>query len=164
MADQQPRAPSPTFPDLPLDGDFEDLLELAMAGESEEETTSRYSPQNAVHMEIQENAKLPTFNLTIDRSNSVPLQSLSQQPYSPTMRQEIEEMMRLSEKDFSLAEVFLKSNNRSNQNMNYGSSAGAMLGSVGDKMRETSAEAAAVARQGSTGKGAHPRMPVCPTC
>jgi hypothetical protein len=140
---EQPRSLSPTFPDLPLDGDFEDLLELAMADDSEESLRSRYSPQNAVHMEIQENAKLPTFNLTIDRSNSVPRQSLSQQPYSPTTRQEIEEMMRLSEKDFSLTEVFLKSNNRSNQNMNYGSSAGAMLGSVGDRIWETSSEAAA---------------------
>lgn len=140
MGEQPGRSLSLTFPDLPLDGDFEDLLELAMAGEPEvsprNDEYAANSTHNAVHMEIQDNAKVPSFNLTIDRSNSVPRHRLSQQPYSPTTRQEIEEMMRLSEKDFSLSEVFLKSTNRSNQNVNYGSSAGAMLGSIGDKMGE----------------------------
>ncbi|KAL7543400.1 hypothetical protein ACHAXR_013326 [Thalassiosira sp. AJA248-18] len=37
---------------------------------TESKTLSSYNCGNAVHMEVQENAKLPTFNLPIDRSNA----------------------------------------------------------------------------------------------
>mmetsp|Transcript_37973 Transcript_37973/g.77285 ORF Transcript_37973/g.77285 Transcript_37973/m.77285 type:complete len:1098 (+) Transcript_37973:281-3574(+) len=43
------------------------LVELPGGGDG-----SYYAPSNAVHMEIQENAKLPTFNMAVDRSNAAP--------------------------------------------------------------------------------------------
>eukprot|EP00547_Thalassionema_nitzschioides_P005568 CAMPEP_0194208418 /NCGR_PEP_ID=MMETSP0156-20130528/6873_1 /TAXON_ID=33649 /ORGANISM="Thalassionema nitzschioides, Strain L26-B" /LENGTH=778 /DNA_ID=CAMNT_0038935379 /DNA_START=68 /DNA_END=2404 /DNA_ORIENTATION=- len=116
--------------DFPLDDTFDvdDILGLA---ESPTETFDRYATTNAVHMEIQENAKLPTFNLPVDRRNSSVVSSREAQQCSPTTRRELDELVRLSEKDVSLSEVFLKSTDRSSQNMNY-SSAGALLGNAGD--------------------------------
>jgi hypothetical protein len=153
------RALSPNFADIELDGSFDDMLELADVGEPS--SPYRYAPTNAVHMEIQENGKLPTFNLNVDRSNSSIVSRVKiQQPYSPTTRREIEEMMRLSENDFSLTEVFLKSNDRSSQNMNY-SSAGAMLGSIGDQIGERRNETqASKLEETSNGEPAHKPDPL----
>ena len=125
---------SPSFADIYMDGSFDDFLELGEVAHSD--TTSdfinRYAPTNAVHMEIQNNAMLPTFNLNVDRTNSSSVPRVaSQQPYSPTTRKDIEEMVRLSEHDFSLTEVFLKSSDRASQNMNY-SAAGALHSSTSE--------------------------------
>ena len=57
-------------------GQLEDLFSI---GSHEQPTLSsaasvphsHFTPSNAVHMEIQENAKLPTFNLSVDRRNRV---------------------------------------------------------------------------------------------
>jgi hypothetical protein len=107
---------SPSHNPLEWDACLEDLLDFA---ESEDNSpVSR--PSNAVHMELQNNAMLPTFNLNVDRANSsvVPRRS-SAQAHSPTTRREIEEMLRLRQNELSLGEVFLKSKDRSSQKLNY---------------------------------------------
>lgn len=153
------RSLSPTFADMDMDGSFEDFLELAEVGDSEvtSDFTYRYAPTNAVHMEIQNNAMLPTFNLHVDRTNSSSVPRLtSQQPYSPTTRKDIEEMMRLSENDFSLTEVFLKSRDRTSQNMNY-SAAGALLTSTNDPSGERDAKPSALKATASPGINPDPQ-------
>lgn len=141
------RSLSPNFADIDLDGSFDDILDLGEIGDSDASSPYRYGHSNAVHMEIQNNAMLPTFNLNVDRRNSssVP-RTTSVQPYSPTTRREIEEMMRLSENDFSLTEVFLKSSDRTSQNMNY-STAGAAMGAVTAKMGDRRNDVASTVNQ-----------------
>jgi hypothetical protein len=135
-------------PEIDLDhlDDFEDLLDLeAASSESPPLSPSLagivapispfYSRANAVHMEVQENAKLPTLNFSVDRTNSSLPRLGTVSVYSPDTRRDIDEMMRLSEQDFSLTEVFLKSNQRSSRNMNY-SSAGALMSSIGNRISD----------------------------
>jgi hypothetical protein len=109
------------------------------APESHQASPHGYAPTNAVHMEIQENAKLPTFNLYVDRSNSGQPSLLKKRSsngqYAAETSHDLEEIVRLSKEDLSLTESFLESHDRSSRNMNY-SSAGALLGSVGDRLRE----------------------------
>ena len=152
------RSLSPTFADMDMDGSFEDFLDLAEVGDSDvtSDFTYRYAPNNAVHMEIQNNAMLPTFNLNVDRTNSSSVPRLtSQQRYSPTTRKDIEEMMRLSENDFSLTEVFLKSRDRTSQNMNY-SGAGALLSSTSDSKANGETEVKPSALKSTASHGTNP--------
>ena len=106
-------------------GQLEDLFSIG----SHEQPTSplappgqnTYNPSNAVHMELQENAKLPTFNLSVDRTNSV----------AAGTKNDLDEIIRLSETDVNLTEMFLRSRDRSSMNMNY-NSAGALLSYIGE--------------------------------
>ena len=132
---------SPEMMDLDHLDDLEELLGLeATTNGSPPESplapfhaplSPYYSRANAVHMEMQENARLPTLNISVDRTNSgLPPRGTI---YSPDTRRDIDEMMRLSEQDFSLTEVFLKSNHRSSRNLNY-SAAGALMSSIGNRI------------------------------
>ena len=94
--------------------------------------TNTYALNNAVHMEIQENAKLPTFNLPVDRSNSSHSRT-SNPKLAPTTSHDMDELIRLAEKDINLTEMFLKSHDRSSVNKNW-SSAGAMLSYIGERV------------------------------
>ena len=130
---------------------------------------SQYAPANAVQMEMQENARLPTFNMAVDRSNAI----------SPTrvglaMRQtggsrgrsnsygrlhglgfgaapvdgavaatgrvsdvtsrDVDEILRLSENDSNLTEIFLGGSDRQSQSLAYSSSAGELLGTIGSRI------------------------------
>ena len=136
---------SPEMMDLDHLDDLEELLglEATTNGSPPESPLAQfhaplspyYSRANAVHMEMQENARLPTLNMSVDRTNSglPPRGTLTL--YSPDTRRDIDEMMRLSEQDFSLTEVFLKSNHRSSRNLNY-SAAGALMSSIGNRIGE----------------------------
>ena len=123
-----------------------------------------YSLLNAVHMQVQNNAKLPTFNLPVDRSNAtlglqIPAprgrRSLGAKrsrqamakgsntlsyPLSPLPRLQstdaeqtqielatsdaIDEIIRLSENDMNLSELFLDNDDRSSAALAYSSSCG----------------------------------------
>lgn len=114
-----------------------------------------YTPSNAVHMEIQENAKLPTFNLPVDRTNSSHTRTSNLKMAANTM-QDLDEIVRLSEKDVNLTEMFLQSRDRPSVNRNY-SSAGALLSHVGevfDGDGDSSAKRGSVTSGGSN-KGLH---------
>jgi len=91
---------------------------------------NNYAPSNAVHMEIQENAKLPTFNLPVDRTNSSHTRTSNLKIAADT-KHDLDEIIRLSEKDVNLTEMFLQSRDRSSVNMNY-NTAGALLSYIGD--------------------------------
>lgn len=94
--------------------------------------TNTYALNNAVHMEIQENAKLRTFNLPVDRSNSSHSRT-SNPKLAPATSHDMVELIRLPEKDVNLTEMFLKSHDRSSVNKNW-SSAGAMLSYIGERV------------------------------
>jgi len=124
-----------------------------------------YSSWNAVHMQVQDNAKLPTFNLPVDRSNAtlglqIPAprgrRSLGAKRSRRTMSKDssnlncpvspllwlqnlnaesshqldvatsdaIEEIIRLSENDMNLSELFLDHDDRSSAALAYSSSFG----------------------------------------
>jgi len=124
-----------------------------------------YSSLNAVHIQVQDNAKLPTFNLPVDRSNAtlglqIPaprgrrslgakrsIRTMSKDssnlncPVSPLPRLQnlnaesshhldvatsdaIEEIIRLSENDINLSELFLDHDDRSSAALAYSSSFG----------------------------------------
>lgn len=142
------RSDGASSPEMNLDHlyHFDDLLDLEAASSSSPlhsplrgPASPSYSRSNAVHMEIQENAKLPTFTLSVDRTNSGLPRRVTSAVYSPDTRRDIDEMVRLSEQDFSLTEVFLKSSDRSSRNMNY-SSAGALMSSIGKLIGDVSVE------------------------
>lgn len=81
---------------------------------------------NAVHMEVQENAKIPnTYNVPIVRRNP---------DYGSNF---MEEIMKLSEEDLILTEKFLGSEYRSSKTAAY-SNAGALLSSIGSKVESMS--------------------------
>ena len=85
------RPMSPELGDIHLmDGSLDDFLDLAVAAEAPEASPRRYAPSNAVHMEVQANAKLPTLTMNVDRSNSsVVLPRQSQQASSPTTKRTV---------------------------------------------------------------------------
>ncbi|KAK1747761.1 hypothetical protein QTG54_001724 [Skeletonema marinoi] len=125
-----------------------------------------YSSWNAVHMQVQDNAKLPTFNLPVDRSNATlglqipaprgrrslgakrsrqamtkdsstlncplsPLPKLQNSDAEQSAQQldlatsdAIDEILRLSENDMNLSELFLDHDDRSSAALAYSSSIG----------------------------------------
>ena len=121
---------------------------------------------NAVHMHVQENAKVPGLNISVDRSNSSRPAYHGSDAMKMTTKREIDEMIQLEENDrtnrrsssnrltnapkssssFSMAELFLskESSNRRSLDMNY-DNLGAVLsdfGFGGDRTRSRSASIA----------------------
>lgn len=143
-------------------GQLEDLFSI---GSHEQPTISgtavpysHFTPSNAVHMEIQENAKLPTFNLSVDRTNSSHTRT-SKLKLAPDTANDLDEMLRLSEKDINLTEMFLHSQNRSSVNMNW-NSAGALLSHIGEGLDgddDSSADQSVEAKRAL--HSAHPPVP-----
>ena len=130
---------------------------------------SQYAPANAVQMEMQENARLPTFNMAVDRSNAISptrvglamrqtggsrgrsnsygrLRGLSfgaapvDSAVAATGRvsditsRDVDEILRLSENDSNLTEIFLGGSDRQSQSLAYSSSAGELLGTIGSRI------------------------------
>ena len=121
---------------------------------------TNYVPFNAVHMELQENAKLPTFNLPVDRTNSSHSRN-SILKLAPDTKHDLDEIIRLSEKDVNLTEMFLRSSDRSSMNMNW-NSAGALLSYIGDcvDVDDSSAKPDSVTSGGTRGLHfVHPPVP-----
>lgn len=162
-----------------------------------------YSSLNAVHMQVQDNAKLPTFNLPVDRSNAtlglqIPAprgrrslgakrsrQSMSKDtstlncPLSPLPRIQnldadqptpqldletsdaIDEIIRLSENDMNLSELFLDHDDRSGAALAYSSSVGRPVPHVpsASSLEEEVLSASAVAKNVMSAQKDRPILP-----
>eukprot|EP00563_Minutocellus_polymorphus_P007323 CAMPEP_0181028006 /NCGR_PEP_ID=MMETSP1070-20121207/4450_1 /TAXON_ID=265543 /ORGANISM="Minutocellus polymorphus, Strain NH13" /LENGTH=1109 /DNA_ID=CAMNT_0023105251 /DNA_START=257 /DNA_END=3586 /DNA_ORIENTATION=- len=138
---------------------------------------NQYAPVNAVQMELQDNAKLPTFNMTVDRSNAIsPTRGLAMRRtgmgrsnshgrlrglslgagpaggagttsaastsatggvaagVSDATSRDVDEIVRLSENDMNLTEIFLGGSDRQSQSLAYSSNAGELLGTIGSRI------------------------------
>jgi len=87
-------------------------------------TDSKAQSFNAVHMHVQENAKLPTFNLNVDRTNSSHVSRTAPSYTKATennSRDPADDLFQIEERDFSMAELFLskESSHRHSLNQNY---------------------------------------------
>ena len=131
-------------------------LEPLLALEGDTGTFDAYAPANAVHMVLQENAKLPTFNMTVDRSNAAP--GLATRVRANSMNRgfgvtapppssadganvgawfddgpthDLDEIVRLTRNDINLSEVFLGSDDRSSEALAYSNAASPAAANLG---------------------------------
>lgn len=159
-----------------------------------------HSTLNAVHMHVHDNAKLPTFNLPVDRSNATlglqipaprgrrslgakrsrqsmtkdsstlncplsPLPLLNTDQSTPQLDLEtsdaIDEIIRLSENDMNLSELFLDHDDRTGAALAYSSSIGRPVPHVhsASSLEEEVSSASAVAKNVMSAQKDRPTLP-----